>query len=107
MGKIRTSNPQIEPKTSEIEGTNKGGTYETEEMLLTTKRKFLFSSNYITPEFLQLSFGLREDWGTEQVVFDSGSPQIDVYVYTCLLYTSEYTTTTPTGPALRGHRPRR
>ena len=51
-------------------------------MLLTTKRKFLFSSNYITPEFLQLSFGLREDWGTEQVVFDSGSPQIDVYVYT-------------------------
>ena len=29
-----------------------------------------------------LSFGLREDWGTEQVVFDSGSPQIDVYVYT-------------------------
>ena len=38
MGKIRTSNPQIEPKTSEIEGTNKGGTYETEEMLLTTKR---------------------------------------------------------------------
>lgn len=82
MGKIRTSNPQIEPKTSEIEGTNKGGTYETEEMLLTTKRKFLFSSNYITPEFLQLSFGLREDWGTEQVVFDSGSPQIDVYVYT-------------------------
>ena len=82
MGKIRTSTPQIEPKTSEIEGTNKGGTYETEEMLLTTKRKFLFSSNYITPEFLQLSFGLREDWGTEQVVFDSGSPQIDVYVYT-------------------------
>ena len=64
MGKIRTSNPQIEPKTSEIEGTNKGGTYETEEMLLTTKRKFLFSSNYITPEFLQLSFGLREDWCT-------------------------------------------
>ena len=39
-------------------------------------------SNYITPEFLQLSFGLAQDWGTEQVVFGSGSPQIDVYVYT-------------------------
>lgn len=82
MGKIRTSNPQIETKTGEIEGTNDGGTYETEELQLTTKRKFLFSSNYITPEFLQLSFGLREEWGTEQVIFDSGSPQIDVYVYT-------------------------
>lgn len=82
MGKIRSSNPQIETKTGEIEGTNDGGTYEIEELQLATKRKFLFSSNYITPEFLQLSFGLREDWGTEQVVFDSGSPQIDVYVYT-------------------------
>ena len=62
MGKVRTSNPQIEPKTAEIEGTSVGGTYETEEMQLVTKRKFLFASNYITPEFLQLSFGLREDW---------------------------------------------
>ena len=58
MGRIRTSNPQIETKTGEIEGTNDGGTYETEELQLTTKRKFLFASNYITPEFLQLSFGL-------------------------------------------------
>ena len=46
-----------------------------------------------TPEFLQLSFGLREDWGTAQVVFAAGSTQIDVYVYTewtdaCLLYPS-------------------
>ena len=82
MGRIRTSNPQIETKTGEIEGTNDGGTYETEELQLTTKRKFLFASNYITPEFLQLSFGLAQDWGTEQVVFGSGSPQIDVYVYT-------------------------
>lgn len=57
MGRIRTSNPQIETKTGEIEGTNDGGTYETEELQLTTKRKFLFSSNYITPEFLQLSLG--------------------------------------------------
>ena len=32
MGKVRTSNPQIEPKTAEIEGTSVGGTYETEEM---------------------------------------------------------------------------
>ena len=82
MGRIRTSNPQIETKTGEIEGANDGGTYETEELQLTTKRKFLFASNYITPEFLQLSFGLAQDWGTEQVVFGSGSPQIDVYVYT-------------------------
>jgi hypothetical protein len=82
MGKIRTSNPQTEPKTAEIEGTSVGGTYDTEELQLVTKRKFLFASNYITPEFLQLSFGLREGWGTEQVVFASGSTQIDVYVYT-------------------------
>ena len=82
MGKVRTSNPQIEPKTAEIEGTGGAGTYETEEMQLVTKRKFLFSSNYITPEFLQLSFGLKEDWGTEQVIFAAGSTQIDVYVYT-------------------------
>lgn len=82
MGKVRSSNPQIETKTTEIEGTNDGGTYETEELHLNTKRKFLFSSNYITPEFLQLSFGLKEDWGTEQVVFGAGSPQIDVFVYT-------------------------
>ena len=77
MGKVRTSNPQIEPKTAEIEGTSVGGPDETEEMQLVTKRKFLFASNYITPEFLQLSFGLREDWGTEQVVFAAGSTQID------------------------------
>ena len=38
------------PKTAEIEGTSVGGTYETEEMQLGTKRKFLFASNYITPE---------------------------------------------------------
>lgn len=82
MGKIRTSNPQIEPKTAEIEGVGDSGTYETEEMQLVTKRKFLFSSNYITPEFLELSFGLKEDWGTEQAIFASGSTQIDVYVYT-------------------------
>ena len=43
MGRIRTSNPQIETKTGEIEGTNDGGTYETEELQLTTKRKFLFA----------------------------------------------------------------
>lgn len=82
MGKVRTSNPQIEPKTAELEGTGGAGTYETEEMQLVTKRKFLFASNYITPEFLQLSFGLKEDWGTEQAIFASGSTQIDVYVYT-------------------------
>lgn len=82
MGKVRSSNPQIEPKTAEIEGAGGAGTYETEEMQLVTKRKFLFSSNYITPEFLQLSFGLREDWGVEQAIFAAGSTQIDVYVYT-------------------------
>ena len=40
MGRIRTSNPQIETKTGEIEGANDGGTYETEELQLTTKRRW-------------------------------------------------------------------
>lgn len=84
MGKIRTSKPVIETKTLDIEGANDSGTYDNEEMLLTTKRKFQFTTNYITPEFLQLSFGLSAELepGVEQMVFGSGSTQIDVYLYT-------------------------
>lgn len=75
LGKIRTSKPQTDFKTSEAEGVDDSGVYKVTEMKIATKRKIQFSTNDITPMAWQLTFGLLNPLkdGETQRVFASGN----------------------------------
>lgn len=81
LGKIRTAKPQTDYKTADVEGVDDTGAYKVTELKLATKRKLQFTTNDITPEAFQMTFGLTsaiED-GEEQAVFASGSDSLEVW----------------------------
>ena len=89
-GRIKTAEIKTDYKTADIEGVVDDGTYEMEEMRLATKRKISSSTNDITPEAWQLTFGLRQaaDGTAEQRPFASGSDTLEVWL--CLELTDAY-----------------
>ncbi len=82
LGKIRSSKPQTDYKTVDIEGVPDDGTYSITELKLATKRKIQFSTNDITPEAFELTFGLQQQItpGGEQAVFASGNDSLEVWL---------------------------
>ena len=94
QGKIRTAKPQTDYKTADVEGVDDTGAYKITELKLATKRKLQFSTNDITPEAFQMTFGLLNELseGVEQAVFASGSDSIEVWM--CFELTDAYRTET-------------
>ena len=82
LGKIRTAKPQTDYKTADVEGVDDTGAYKVTELKLATKRKLQFSTNDITPEAFQLTFGLTQPIsdGGEQAVFASGNDSIECWL---------------------------
>lgn len=83
LGKVRTAKVQTDFKTADVEGVADDGLYKITELKLATKRKLQFSTNDITPEALELTFGLSEAIkdGSEQILFGSGTHTIECWVY--------------------------
>lgn len=84
LGKIKTFKPSTEYKTADVEGVDDTGAYKVTELKTATKRKFQFSTNDITREAFELTFGLLNpayDDGDAQAVFASGSDSVDVWLY--------------------------
>ena len=94
LGKIRTAKPQTDYKSADVEGVDDTGAYKVTELKLATKRKLQFSTNDITPEAFQMTYGLLNELtdGEEQAVFASGSDSIDVWM--CFELTDAYRTET-------------
>lgn len=94
LGKIRTAKPQTDYKTSDVEGVDDTGAYKVTEMKLARKRKLQFSTNDITPEAFQMTFGLTSAIvdGEEQAVFASGNDSLEVWA--CYELTDAYRTQT-------------
>lgn len=83
LGKVRTAKAQTDFKSADVEGVADNGTYEVTELKLATKHKLLITTNDITPEALELTFGLAaaiED-GAEQALFGSASHTIECWAY--------------------------
>lgn len=82
LGKIRTAKPQTDYKTADVEGVDDSGAYKVTELKLATKRKLQFSTNDITPEAFELTFGLTQaiSGAGEQAVFASGSDSIECWL---------------------------
>ena len=80
LGKVRTAKPQTDYKTADVEGVDDTGAYKVTEMKLAQKRKLQFSTNDITPEAFQMTFGLTSAIvdGEEQAVFASGNDSLEV-----------------------------
>lgn len=81
LGKIRTAKPQTDYKTADVEGVDDTGGYKITELKLATKRKIPFTTNDITPEAFQMTFGLTSAIvdGEEQAVFASGNDSLEVW----------------------------
>ena len=94
LGKIRTAKPQTDYKTADVEGVDDTGAYKVTEMKLAQKRKLQFSTNDITPEAFQMTFGLTSAIvdGEEQAVFASGNDSLEVWA--CYELTDAYRTQT-------------
>lgn len=90
LGKIRTAKPQTDYKTADVEGADDTGAYKVTEMKLAQKRKLQFSTNDITPEAFQMTFGLTSAIveGEEQAVFASGNDSLEVWA--CYELTDAY-----------------
>lgn len=90
LGKIRSTKPQTDYKIAEVEGVDDTGAYKVTELKLAQKRKLQFSTNDITEEAFQMTFGLLEEIGegTEQALFASGNDSIEVWL--CLELTDAY-----------------
>lgn len=90
MGKIRTGKPQTDYKQADVEGVDDTGAYKVSEMKLAQKRKIQFSTNDITPEAMQMTFGLTSAIveGEEQAVFASGNDSLEVWA--CYELTDAY-----------------
>ncbi len=82
LGKIKTMTPQTDYKTADVEGVDDSGAYKVTELKLATKRKINFTTNDITPEAWQLTFGLTQDITAtaEQDVFASGNDSLEVWL---------------------------
>ncbi len=81
LGKIRTAKPQTDYKTADVEGVDDSGAYKVTELKLAQKRKLQFSTNDITTEAYQMTFGLTSAIvdGEEQSVFASGNDSLEVW----------------------------
>ena len=90
LGKVRTAKPQTDYKTADVEGVDDTGAYKVTEMKLAQKRKLQFSTNDITPEAFQMTFGLTSAIveGEEQAVFASGNDSLEVWA--CYELTDAY-----------------
>ena len=79
LGKIREAKVQTDYKTSDVEGVGDLGIFTITEMKLAQKRKVQFSTNDITPEAYQMTFGLLEtpEDGKTQTVFASGNDTLE------------------------------
>ena len=90
LGKIRTAKPQTDYKSADVEGVDDTGAYKVSEMKLAQKRKIQFSTNDITPEAMQMTFGLTSAIveGEEQAVFASGNDSLEVWA--CYEMTDAY-----------------
>ena len=66
------------------------GAYKVSEMKLVQKRKIQFTTNDITPEAMQMTFGLTSAIveGEEQAVFASGNDSLEVWA--CYEMTDAY-----------------
>ena len=94
LGKIRTAKPQTDYKTADVEGVDDTGAYKVTEMKLAQKRKLQFTTNDVTPEAFQMTFGLTSAIvdGEEQAVFASGNDSLEVWA--CYELTDAYRTQT-------------
>ena len=94
LGKIRTAKPQTDYKTADVEGVDDTGAYKITEMKLAQKRKLQFTTNDVTPEAFQMTFGLTAAIvdGEEQAVFASGNDSLEVWA--CYELTDAYRTQT-------------
>lgn len=94
LGKVRSAKPQTDYKTADVEGVDDTGAYKVTEMKLAQKRKLQFSTNDITPEAFQMTFGLTAAIvdGEEQAVFASGNDSLEVWA--CYEMTDAYRTQT-------------
>lgn len=94
LGKVRTAKPQTDYKTADVEGVDDTGAYKVTEMKLAQKRKLQFSTNDITHEAFQMTFGLTSAIvdGEEQAVFASGNDSLEVWA--CYELTDAYRTQT-------------
>ena len=94
LGKVRTAKPQTDYKSADVEGVDDTGSYKVTELKLAQKRKLQFSTNDITPEAFQMTFGLTSAIvdGEEQAVFASGNDSLEVW--TCYELTDAYRTQT-------------
>ena len=94
LGKVRTAKPQTDYKTADVEGVDDTGAYKVTELKLAQKRKVQFSTNDITPEAFQMTFGLPAAIvdGEEQAVFASGNDSLEVWA--CYELTDAYRTQT-------------
>lgn len=94
LGKVRTAKPQTDYKQADVEGVDDTGAYKVSEMKLAQKRKIQFSTNDITPEAMQMTFGLTSAIveGEEQAVFASGNDSLEVWA--CYELTDAYRTQT-------------
>ena len=94
LGKVRTAKPQTDYKTADVEGVDDTGAYKVTEMKQAQKRKLQFSTNDITPEAFQMTFGLTSAIvdGEEQAVFASGNDSLEVWA--CYEMTDAYRTQT-------------
>lgn len=94
LGKIRTAKPQTDYKTADLEGVDDTGAYKVTEMKLAQKRKLQFTTNDVTPEAFQMTFGLTAAIvdGEEQAVFASGNDSLEVWA--CYELTDAYRTQT-------------
>ena len=94
LGKIRTAKPHTDYKTADVEGADDTGAYKVTEMKLAQKRKIQFTTNDVTPEAFQMTFGLTAAIvdGEEQAVFASGNDSLEVWA--CYELTDAYRTQT-------------
>ena len=94
LGKIRTAKPQTDYKTADVEGVDDTGAYKVTEMKLAQKRKLQFTTNDVTPEAFQMTFGLTSAIvdGEAQAVFASGNDSLEVWA--CYELTDAYRTQT-------------
>lgn len=94
LGKIRTAKPQTDYKQADVEGVDDTGAYKVTEMKLAQKRKLQFTTNDVTPEAFQMTFGLTSAIveGEEQAVFASGNDSLEVWA--CYELTDAYRTQT-------------
>ncbi len=83
LGKIETCTPGTEYQSTDIYATTDEGIYGTTTMKLAVKRQLKFTTYDISPEAIQMTFGLKEaiENGTEQALFASGNDSIECWLY--------------------------